>query len=152
MDASGREPVECSCSTCQNMCKRAPCIGTPSDILVLIQNGYIDQLEMSIWSAGIPIGIPEIEMVQLDYNDGKGCKLQVNGLCSIHHIKPTDGRLATCKPEAFVSKTPAVGFVALTWMLPENQHLISFIEYCVLLFKSVGNKNHIINIANTFNK
>ena len=39
IENTGRKPVSCSCSECQQQCK-TPCLGTPDDIINLIKAGY----------------------------------------------------------------------------------------------------------------
>lgn len=98
---SGTQVTQCDCQLCQSMCLRAPCIGTPEDIVRLINNGYIHQLETTAWGAGERIGIETFLSVQIKLDTHGGCPLFKNGKCSIHEIKPTDGKLANCKDVNF---------------------------------------------------
>ena len=34
---TGRKPVSCQCALCKSQCQRTPCLGTPQDILALIE-------------------------------------------------------------------------------------------------------------------
>ena len=52
MRASGRVPVQCSCSICKQQC-HTPCLGTPDDIERIIDAGYADRLELTNWATGI---------------------------------------------------------------------------------------------------
>ena len=97
----GRHNVYCNCEKCKRMCQRTPCLGTPHDILALIEAGYIDKVCYTEWAAGMILGHTRqpIPMVQLKstgskvdgccicYHDGK-CELHENGL------KPTEGKLS----------------------------------------------------------
>ena len=47
---SGIRESECACDHCKNMCHRQVCIGTPADILRLINAGHIDKLKNTLWS------------------------------------------------------------------------------------------------------
>lgn len=142
--ATGVQPVECNCKDCQSMCLNAPCIGTPDDIITLMNNGYIEYLAFVGWCVGIEHGVPEISMVQIDHHltkDGS-CPLFKNGLCSIHHIKPLDGKLASCKHksyEDFKQGIPPAYYVASTWLEIENIPKVAFIMKAVALYKSHTN-------------
>lgn len=131
---SQTEVSECDCHLCQQMCSRAPCIGTPQDIVTLINNGYIHELEQTAYSAGNAIGIETFISVQIKYaDDHGGCPLFKNGKCSIHHIKPTDGKLASCKASNYYdrSKPSYLHLIAKAWESEEN------IERMVFIFKSL---------------
>lgn len=52
---TGRKPVECSCGLCKAMC-HTPCLGTPQDILALIDAGYADKLCYTDWLVGVILG------------------------------------------------------------------------------------------------
>lgn len=130
---SGIEVSECDCALCQTMCKRAPCIGTPQDIVTLINNGYIHELEQTAYSAGNAIGIETFISIQIkEDHDHGGCPLLKNGKCSIHHIKPTDGKLASCKDLHYDRSRPSyLHLIAKAWESEEN------IQRMVFIFKSL---------------
>jgi hypothetical protein len=117
---SGMKPVSCSCNTCVDMCKRSVCLGTPQDILNLINNGYIDKLEESLWTAGLKRGFPVIEMVQLIYDEEKKrcVMLDENGKCKLHNLglKPMEGKYADCKiTQLEDGKSPPGYIAAVMW-------------------------------------
>ena len=56
---SGRRPSECSCTHCQGMCTRVSCLGTPDDIIKLLEAGYAEKLAFTKWAAGIIIGVTD---------------------------------------------------------------------------------------------
>lgn len=95
----GRKPISCNCEICRSMCLRVPCLGTPQDILALIDSGYKDKVCYTEWAAGMIYGhtrVP-IPMVQIKaYNDGR-CVFFQDGKCELHDkgLKPTEGRLAS---------------------------------------------------------
>jgi hypothetical protein len=63
----GKQPISCNCEKCRQMCQRTPCLGTPQDILALIEAGYVDKLCYTEWAAGIVLGHIKhpIEMIQI---------------------------------------------------------------------------------------
>ena len=52
---TGRKPVSCKCDKCRNQC-RTPCLGTPDDILRLIEAGYRSRLVPTLWGVGLVMG------------------------------------------------------------------------------------------------
>ena len=90
----------CSCDKCKKMCRRA-CWPTPAEAKLIMERGVPTMLDY--WS-----GCPDIYIVCPAENGsenrfagiwpGAGCVLQTaDGLCSIHDIKPLEGRVASCK-------------------------------------------------------
>lgn len=145
---SGVKPSSCTCDKCQSMCKQAPCIGTPLDILRLIQNGYIEYLEMYNWQAGLDIGIPSTPMVQISgKKEDNCCPLFVNGRCSINPIKPTDGKLASCSKHA---SHRYLKFIAQLWTIDKFQGLVKFLDFLVITYAITKDKAAIKELSNTF--
>lgn len=127
---TGNTPNECSCPSCVKMCLRCPCLGTPNDILRLINNGYSDSVVATMWAAGLVSpyqSLPPIPMVQLKQEEDGRCTLFQDGKCSIHllGIKPTEGVLANCSPHP--SKIPLSTVVAFSWLKQENMPVIELI-------------------------
>src|SRR4051812_31306994 len=92
--ATGKKVNCCSCSECKKMCRTAPCIGTPEDILKIINAGYIHKLQVTLWGAGIPFGLAPLALVA-PYMEEHGCAfLSPEGLCELHDsgLKPTEGK------------------------------------------------------------
>lgn len=123
--ASGIKRSECSCGTCVQMCKTAPCIGTPQDMLNLINAGYRDRLALTRWAAGKKYGFPELHIVAPIFDDNRGaCTfLDKNGLCELHTrgLKPTEGKIATCSVDQVdPGKYPPNWVVAATWEIPSS--------------------------------
>jgi Fe-S-cluster containining protein len=138
---SGIEVSECDCGICQSMCRQAPCIGTPADIVQLINNGYIHQLETCGYSAGNVIGIETFFSVQIKTDTRGGCPLFKDGKCTIHNIKPTDGKLASCKSLFFnrEDKKPTyLHLIAESWNASENLSRIAFIIKSVYKYQSLN--------------
>lgn len=126
---------ECSCTKCQNMCRRAVCLGTPQDILNLINNGHIHRLRMTENRAFVQYGFDTYEMIQPEYDDEKGaCTFFNNGLCELHNagLKPTEGKLADCKRTHFnAEELPTALVVSKMWRYIPN---IPIIEKIALAF------------------
>ena len=129
----GKQPISCNCEKCKQMCQRTPCLGTPHDILALINAGYVDKVCYTEWAAGILLGHVDrpIPMVQLKSQNSKvdGCCICYHdGKCELHDkgLKPTEGRLSS--HEAHVRELRAeynLSFqVALEWTKEENFGII----------------------------
>lgn len=94
---TGRKPIECKCQKCKQQCK-TPCLGTPEDILRLINAGYKERLAITHWWVGIARGkldFPVI-MIQARQEENGYCTFYHDGLCELHDLglKPTEGRLS----------------------------------------------------------
>lgn len=122
---TGREPVSCKCAKCKAQCQRTPCLGTPQDILKLIEAGYKDRLGLTFWSVGMAIGaisfpVPMVQAMQTT----EGCAFFKDGLCILHDLglKPTEGRLShhTITLESFEFSKSLSWNVARTWLDPKN--------------------------------
>ena len=96
MRKTGRRPVECRCAACMAQC-RTPCLGTPEDILHLLEAGYRERLAPTLWGVGLLLGrLPyAVPMVQARQVNG-WCTFFRDGLCELHDagLKPTEGRLS----------------------------------------------------------
>lgn len=107
---SGTVVSECACERCKSMCK-TPCIGTPDDILNLIEAGYSDKLSATLWATGMVLGTHKepVQIIAPKMNKSTGlCAFNVNGLCELHDkgLKPLEGKLSKCtdKPPAYIKK------------------------------------------------
>lgn len=94
---TGRKPIVCKCQKCKQQCQ-TPCLGTPEDILRLINAGYKKRLAATQWCVGMvlgKIGYPVL-MVQAIREENGYCTFFHNGLCELHDLglKPTEGRLS----------------------------------------------------------
>lgn len=85
--------TECQCDYCKERCKKSPCIGTPEDILRLIEAGYKGKLTITLNFAGFSAGIADnaVIMVIPKYEEN-GCVFLKDGKCEVHSIKPTEGK------------------------------------------------------------
>ena len=93
---TGRKPVQCKCRLCKQQC-HTPCLGTPQDILKLIESGYKDRLAPTEWLVGMIMGVIDmpVPMIQAK-QEGDWCTFYKDGLCELHDagLKPTEGRLS----------------------------------------------------------
>lgn len=129
MRASGRVPVQCSCSVCKQQC-HTPCLGTPDDIERIIDAGYADRLALTNWAAGIFLGVINIAIPMIQPVSGKEfCAFFENGLCILHDkdLKPTEGRLShhTVRKDNFNPTMSIAWSVAKEWLMPENEDVLS---------------------------
>jgi hypothetical protein len=118
---------ECACTQCQNMCKTAPCLGTPADIKRLVDNGYSGKLSITAWGVGQFYGLPIIYMVQ-PTKTPTGCVFLKDDKCTLHEsgLKPTEGKLTKgCEVDIVEKNKLPVNFaVARTWLLEGNQRTV----------------------------
>jgi len=121
---TGRKQIECNCQKCKNQC-RTPCLGTPDDILRLIDAGYASKLILSHWMVGmmlrkIPCSIPMVQIMKGD----NGCIFFKDGLCALHNtgLKPTEGKLShhTITLENYIFELSLSWNVARTWIEDRN--------------------------------
>jgi len=129
----GKQPISCNCEKCKQMCQRVPCLGTPQDILAIINAGYVDKVCYTEWYAGMLFGHMEpIEMVQIKSkskgNNGE-CVFFHDGKCELHEngLKPTEGKLAHHEVSA-IELRPEYNLtyqVAIEWTKEENSDVIS---------------------------
>lgn len=129
MRASGRVPVQCSCSICKRQC-HVPCLGTPDDIERIIDAGYADRLALTHWAAGMILGVINIPIPMIQPVSGNGfCAFFENGFCILHDkgLKPTEGRLSdhTIKKDNLNPSMNVAWNVAKEWMMPENKEVLS---------------------------
>lgn len=128
----GRHDVSCNCEKCKQMCQRTPCLGTPQDILALVEAGYVDKLCYTVWAAGIVLGhiTQPIPMVQLNSDSGcDGCCICFHdGKCEMHEngLKPTEGKLSHHDVSAreLLPQYNLTFQVASEWTKEENLPLI----------------------------
>lgn len=126
---SGRKPSNCKCRACKDQC-RTPCLGTPQDIMRLIEAGYADKVMPTQWLVGMVLGKIDypIQMVQAIQMDEGWCVFHKDGLCELHNLslKPTEGRLShhAVKSENYVFSKGLAYNVAKEWLSYGNQELI----------------------------
>ena len=125
---TGRKPIECKCNECKKQCKTV-CLGTPEDIERLIDAGFGNKLEFTIWGVGKMLGkinytIPMIQPIQTD----SGCVFFQNGLCELHEkgLKPTEGRLShhSVTLDNFSFRKSIAWNVAKEWVDEQNVEVI----------------------------
>lgn len=125
---TGRKPVQCKCQKCKAQCK-TPCLGTPQDILRLIEAGYKDKLYRTEWCLGLMLGkinftVPMVQALQTT----EGCIFFEDGLCELHELglKPTEGKLShhTIKADNFKFNKMLSWNVAKEWLDETNRDII----------------------------
>lgn len=94
--------TECSCEKCRSACMKVPCIGTPWDMLRIMESSKenIGKVSLTINAApweGELTDSPVI-MVAPKTNEDGSCVFLENGMCSIHEIKPIEGRYSYHEP------------------------------------------------------
>lgn len=137
MKRSGRAVTECTCRECRSQCK-TPCLGTPDDILRIIQAGHIDKLSLTFWVVGMKLGkIPfPIPMVQATRTEN-GCAFFREGLCRLHDsgLKPAEGKLShhNIRLENFIFELSLTWNVAKEWLEVYNRtkvlRIFALLEY-----------------------
>lgn len=122
---TGRKPSACKCEVCRNQC-RTPCLGTPDDILRLIEAGHQDKLAVTYWCVGMFLGRLNypIVMVQVVTTDKGWCVFYHDGLCELHDkgLKPTEGRLShhSLSHENYSFSKSLTYHVAKEWLEKDN--------------------------------
>ena len=105
---TGRKPIQCKCKLCKQQC-HTPCLGTPQDVLRLIEAGYKDRLAATEW-----------------YVDW--CTFYKDGLCELHDsgLKPTEGKLShhSIRIDNFKASKSIAWNVAKEWLNEENAECI----------------------------
>ena len=97
MDLDNLTPVSCSCGTCVNMCRTAPCIGTKEDIIKLSKAGYAKRLAPTTLVAPIIFQLFGRPITIIGAKFDKQCTfLTEDNKCELHDkgLKPTEGKLA----------------------------------------------------------
>lgn len=127
MRASGRLPSSCDCEKCRNQC-HTPCLGTPDDIVRLIDAGYGDRVAITTWMAGMLIGVypSPVLMIQPTLEDNGWCTFRrPDGLCELHDkgLKPTEGRLShhSAGPDSMDPEKNLTWLVAKEWLPIQGQ-------------------------------
>ncbi|MBF0648683.1 hypothetical protein IR083_07610 [Dysgonomonas sp. GY75] len=120
INRTGRRETECNCELCQRQCK-IPCLGTPDDILKLLEAGYRDKLSFSQWMVGVMLGkfpLP-VPMVQACRTE-EGCVFFKDGLCELHALglKPAEGKLShhSTRLDNFIFESSISWNVAREWL------------------------------------
>ena len=142
MQKTGRKPTECKCQLCKRQC-HTPCLGTPQDILRLIDAGYADRLAPTVWAAGVLMGVvaQPVPLIQAECLDGAwGGLLDVgadchctfytkDGLCELHDkgLKPTEGRLShhSIRLDNFKRNRSISWAVVQEWLSPDNADVVA---------------------------
>ena len=128
---TGRKPIECKCQACKQQCK-TPCLGTPQDIMKIIESGFGDRLFRTHWAVGLLLGHLDttVPMVQAEQTPN-GCIFHKNGLCELHilGLKPTEGKLShhSIREDNFKLSKSLSWNVAREWVVAENAEIVATI-------------------------
>ncbi len=131
------QPMSCNCEKCKQMCQRVPCLGTPHDILALIEAGYIDKVCYTEWAAGIIFRfikrpIPMVQLKSTGSNVNGCCICYHDGKCELHEngLKPTEGKLSHHEVSAkeLLPQYNLSFQVAIEWVKEENFGIIGEIS------------------------
>ena len=135
MIKTGRKPCECKCKLCQAQC-HTPCLGTPQDIMRLVDAGYADRLAVTEWAAGIYMGVISEPVIMLqairdgedEFDEKAHCTFFHDGLCELHDkgLKPTEGRLShhSHRIDNFKASRSISWAVAQEWLNPDNEPIV----------------------------
>lgn len=120
---SGRKPIACKCNVCKSQCIKSVCLGTPEDIVKIVNAGFGDRLMSTSWGAGVKMGLIKepVEIIAPLYDKAKGsCTFFTNGLCELHELglKPTEGKLShhSTRIDNFVATKALSWLVVKEWM------------------------------------
>lgn len=156
MMKTGRRPTECRCYLCKRQCQ-TPCLGTPQDILQLMDAGYIDRLKPTMWAAGVVMGLTSepVPLIQaeclggdfdgmIDLGVNSHCTFQrEDGLCELHDkgLKPTEGRLShhSIKLDNWKATKSISWAVVQEWLDPQNADVV---EEIVRRYKKYQEQNN----------
>lgn len=133
MRKSGRKPTCCQCAKCQSQC-HTPCLGTPEDIVKLIEAGYKDRLSPTEWAVGMIMGVcsEPVYMIQANIENGY-CTFFRDGKCELHDkgLKPTEGKLShhSIKIDNFNLKKSLSWLIAKEWLDEKSAHIGKIIIY-----------------------
>ena len=128
MRKTGRKPVQCKCKLCQEQCHQA-CLGTPQDILRLIEAGYASRVALTEWAAGMLMGCTNhiVLMIQPRIENG-WCTFFHDGLCELHDkgLKPNEGKLShhSTRIDNWTPRKSIAWNVARLWEEPANRETI----------------------------
>lgn len=126
LEVTGLKPTVCSCKVCRKKCSQIMCLGTPDDILRLINAGFgnlLQEIQISVVLVNHREVMP-IRMVQL-MRDENGCAVFKDGMCLLHNmgLKPAEGRYFI-HPEDHHDETIMdllTLTIALEWSREENK-------------------------------
>lgn len=126
---TGRRPCECKCALCKQQC-HTPCLGTPQYIERLIDSGYAEKLEPTLWMAGMMMGVISFPVLMIQAKkENRCCIFFHEGLCELHDrgLKPTEGRLShhSTKIDNFKPSKSISWNVAKEWLNEDNINVIN---------------------------
>lgn len=124
----------CSCDECKAMCRKAPCIGSPTWTIEAIKKYGKDKFASTEDASMTGMLFHDnIYLVAPKFENGKCIFLDENGLCTIHDDQPEEGSYAHHEvPEALINDVKKQGLhkvadsiieiaVRKEWCNPENE-------------------------------
>ena len=122
---------ECDCEKCKTMC-HCPCVGTPDEVLELMEAGYGDRLCLDDWPSDV--AGPDIHPALKGYEGARasysvlskdGCTFWKEGKCELHDkgLKPLLGRLAY-HDNSLTDYDEGVDFVRQAWDSPHGKYVL----------------------------
>ena len=114
----------CDCDQCKGMCKRVPCIGTPRDIMNIIEKkgiGFVrENFSLTTYAPLKILGFASdfTRMIAPNQRDDGSCVFfNENGLCDIHEIKPTEGLYTSCHDNPINPMMDPSVLTAMEWTM-----------------------------------
>jgi len=95
---TGKKLSFCKCELCKRQCAH-PCLGTPDDLVKLIEAGYQNRIMFILWTGAQKMGVhpdPIPMLTPLKDETKHSCTFFTDGLCELHTLglKPTEGKLS----------------------------------------------------------
>jgi len=119
---TGKKQTNCKCQLCKRQCVH-PCLGTPDDMIRILEAGYQDRVMFIRWTGALDMGVhnSDIPMITSLLDPvKKSCTFFTDGLCELHAqgLKPTEGKLSHHSTElsTFDVKRSIGWAVAKEWM------------------------------------
>lgn len=119
---TGKKHTNCKCKQCKSQCVH-PCLGTPDDMIRIIEAGYQDRIMFILWTGARDMGVHPTDIPMLTPmmdNEKKACTFFTDGLCELHSmgLKPTEGKLSHHSTQlSTFDRTRSIGWaVAKEWL------------------------------------
>lgn len=137
--------TECSCEKCRAACMKIPCIGTPWDVLRIMESSEENKGKMSMtinaapWEKGVTDS--PIIMVAPKVNEDGSCAFLKDGMCSIHEIKPIEGKYSYHEPTEKEKKLDVVDLIQNSTITLISKSWTQEDEAVRKVFERIGNSD-----------